>query len=235
MIQQQIKDIASNSGDFAAVEREKAANLDTQFTTSIEQISLQLVEQEESLASQDAENKELQDKLNQFEEHIALRSQHYAAQLKAKDLELQLEEAKHAQKQHLNQQESNKNENMSTKMLSVQASNEEMKSQLALYADKFVMFEDALTRSSGMFEQFEQKIANLDATIDKMTQEQQLRREMCCKLDLRLFDLLDERARPGKEVAGAQTKKAGLQEQCRALQQTRADLIKRRQEAENMM
>ena len=57
MIQQQTKDIVTNSGEFAAIEQEKTADLDTQFSTSIQQISSQLVEQEESLKLQDTENK----------------------------------------------------------------------------------------------------------------------------------------------------------------------------------
>lgn len=232
MIQQQTKDIVANSGEFAATEKHKTEELDAQFTTSIDQISSQLVEQEESLALQDAENVELRDKLIQFEEHIALRSQHYAAQLKAKDLELQLEEAKHSQKQHLNQQETSTNENLLSKIASVQASNEEMTSQLGLYAEKFVMFEDALSRSSSMFEQFQLKITNLDETIARMSEERDLRREICCKLDLNLFDLMDEKKRPagGADVEEAQAAKEVLQTKCRALQQQRTELIQRKKE-----
>ena len=139
--------------------------------------------------------------------------------MKAKDLELQLEDAKFAQKHHLN-----KNENISSKMFTVQASNEEMKTQLALYAEKFVMFEDALTRSTNMFEQFEHKIANLDETHVKMNEEKNLRKEICCKLDLNMFDLIDEKSKPGQAVAEAEATKLRLQNECRMLQQTRSEL-----------
>lgn len=57
MIQQQTKEIIANNGEFVAAEKEKATELDTQFTSSIQQISQQLVEQEKSLELQDAENK----------------------------------------------------------------------------------------------------------------------------------------------------------------------------------
>lgn len=153
-----------------------------------------------------------------------LRSQHYAAQLKAKDLELQLEQAKLAQKEHLSQQETNRNESVASKILAVQASNAEMKTQLGLFAEKFVMFEDALTRSTGMFDQFEQKIAHLDATESRLMEEKKLRKEICCKLDLNLFDLIDEKTRPGQEVEQAQALKANLQNECRLLQQKRTEL-----------
>jgi hypothetical protein len=114
----------------------------------------------------------------------------------------------------------------------VEASNSELKTQLGLYTDKFVMFDDALTRSDSMFTQFEQKINNLDSTIDKMSQEKEVRKEICCTLDLNLFNLLDEKSKPGKEVSEAQAKKESLQNECRALQQKRTALIKRKKEKE---
>jgi len=228
LIQQQTKDVIANSSELDAEEKKTAASLDTQFTSSIEHITSQLVSQEKSLADQDAENLELKNKLSQFEEHIALRSQHYAAQLKAKELEVQLEEAKLAQQQHLNEQSSNKLESKSAKLLAVQASNEEIVSQLALYAEKFDMFEEALTRSNSMFEQFEHKIAELDANIENVSREKSLRKEICCKLDLNLFDLIDSKASPGQEVERAQANRDALQQECRRLQQTRSDLLKQK-------
>lgn len=231
MIQQQTKDIVANSGEFESEDLKKTTAQDTQFTTSIEQISSQLVEQEDSLKAQDAENKELQEKLSQFEEHILLRSQHYAAQLKAKDLEQQLEEAKLAQQHHRYQETAYNFENSTLRMAAVRTSNSEMTKQLAMYTDKFVTFEEALTRSTSMFSQFQKEIADLNRMLEKSNQEKSLRKEICCKLDLTLFDLMDSKSnggKPSEELSEALAEKARLQQECRELQQRRAELIRTR-------
>jgi septal ring factor EnvC (AmiA/AmiB activator) len=207
--------------------------LDVQFTTSIEHISSQLVTQEESLTAQDAENKELRDKLNQFEEHMLLRSQHYAAQLKAKELELQLEDAKCAQQNHLYQQTANKLESKSAKLTAVQSSNEEMMTQLTMYAEKFEMFEEALTRSTSMFEQFEHKIKDLDEKLEKINEEKRLRNDICRKLDLTLFGIIDSKSKPDKEVEEALSVKESLQNECRRLQQARTEMLQRQKNAKS--
>ena len=191
---------------------------------------MQLAEQEESLRLQETENNELQEKLNEFEGHFALRTQHYSAQLKAKDLEMQLEQARNEKRQHVKTEISTKHENISAKILSVSAANEEIKRQLALYEEKFVVFQDTLSHSTSLFNQFDAKVVSLNEKIERMKTENSLRKEICGKLDYNLLNLHDEKSTLKRRILNAQTAKFELQRDCHKLQQTRSELMLRKNE-----
>ena len=233
LVQKQIKEIGVNSENAALASKKETEELNSQFSSSIEEINSQLGHQEEALTLQKTENEELREKLSQFQEHITLRSQHFSAQLNAKDLELQLEQAKYAQKKHIAQQEASKYDDMKLKLSAIKSSNNELKAQIELYSEKFAMFEDALCRSDEMFKQFEQRISELDSTFENASREKELRKEICQNLDFNLLSLVDSKSKPRQEVIEAEERKAKRQNECRMLQKERAELLKLKKEKDN--
>lgn len=97
LLQRQAKEIVEDSEKQRELERNRMTELTTSFTETINGISAKIADQEELFLKQAEENEQLRRKLTEFQEHTKLRDSHFKSQLHAKDLELQLVEAKRTQ------------------------------------------------------------------------------------------------------------------------------------------
>jgi hypothetical protein len=97
LLQKQAKEIVEDSERQRELEQVRMTDLTNSFTETINGISKKIIEQEELFVKQADENNQLRSKLNEFQEHTKLRDSHFKSQLHAKDLELQLIEARRTQ------------------------------------------------------------------------------------------------------------------------------------------
>jgi single-stranded DNA-specific DHH superfamily exonuclease len=97
LLQKQAKEIVEDSERQRELEQVRMSDLTSSFTETINGISKKIAEQEELFVKQAEENNQLRSKLMEFQEHTKLRDSHFKSQLHAKDLELQLIEARRTQ------------------------------------------------------------------------------------------------------------------------------------------
>jgi len=113
------------------------------FQTTITDISQKMSEHEEDQNKRLEENASLQEKLEQFQKHSSLRGEHFATQLRAKDLELQLINARTEQNKSILEQEKIRSAANLAQLQKMQETEKELKLQLSLYSNKFDSFENA--------------------------------------------------------------------------------------------
>ncbi|ETW08884.1 hypothetical protein, variant [Aphanomyces invadans] len=93
-LQKQNKAIIAESRRIAEDENKKRQQLSQQFQTTIEDVSKKMEQQGKDYVASLQDNEALQTKLKTFLSQYELREEHYAHQLQAKDLAVQLAEAK---------------------------------------------------------------------------------------------------------------------------------------------
>jgi chromosome segregation ATPase len=103
----------------------------------------------------------------------------------------------------------------------------ELKNQLALYSEKFGHFQDALTRSQGMFAQFEEKMTTMERTVDTLEKNNAQLKQDCTALDYEVLRQLDLKQDLANRLALAQVQKDQLAAECRAEQLRRSTLAQR--------
>jgi archaellum component FlaC len=227
LLRKQSKDLSDESQRMSECERLKMEDISTRFLQTVEDITAKLAEQELLYNEQVKENEELVDKVAQFEGHEVLRGEHFAAQLRAKTLELQLEVAKSDQKQHILTQERGKGDAYRAHAARLLGTEKEMKNQLSMYAAKFEHFQDALNRSNAMFAQFKVKMDDMDGTIKRLKTENEALRKTCTESDMALLEQMNLKHSVAKSKGVVAKRKADLEKVCRKLQADRLALSER--------
>ena len=205
---------------------EKAANhmgdIVSRFRATIEDIQKKIDSHNDSINKQKLENENLGKKIAEFKDHFKLRSEHYATQLKAKSLELQLADAKLDQQTKLLEQEKARSESFKINILQLKSSEKELKAQVAMYSKKFDEFQEALSRSDEMFSLFNEKIKNIDDITLKFKEENSNLVSTKSSLDIKLINLFDEKQRLLEDYKKSSSEKTNTEGVCRALHAERA-------------
>jgi len=101
------------------------------------------------------------------------------------------------------------------------ATESELRSQLALYAEKFDQFQEALNKSNDMFSQFKGKMEKMAETISKLEADNTSLKAQCDASDMQLIAALDRRTQDRAEIATLKNQKAKLEILCRTMQTER--------------
>jgi hypothetical protein len=96
--------------------------------------------------------------LKHFTQQYEIREQHYGHQLRTKALEQQLAEVKLKQQQELFAQEEAKSHLYTEQIAQLLKTEQDLRSQLGLYGDKFEQFQDTLTKSNDVFATFKKEM-----------------------------------------------------------------------------
>ena len=222
--QKQNKDIIEESERMSESEKLKMEEIAIRFNETVLSITERMAEQREKHAAECLENEELTKKLKQFEEHEKLRNEHFSAQAKAKGLELQLYAAKNEQKRQAILQEKNKGDAYRAHAEELIVAEKEMKAQLSLYAEKFSHFQEALTRSNSMFSQFKAKMDEMDTTIKRLQNENDLLKKTCGGFDAAIMDQVRKKLEYIELTDSLVKRKSKLEKKCRRLQAERGVL-----------
>ena len=231
----QNRQINEETENFSRQERDRMANMTQKFTGTLEDITQKLSQQETEQRNQSAENEELRSKLAQFQEHFDLREQHFTTQLQTRDLEVQLLEAKCQQQQKLCHQEKAKADAYKAHISQLSATEKELNSQLALYANKFEHFQEALSRSNVMFKQFKEKMDKMAETIERLSAENKQLRAETQKSDMTLIQVLEEKQELTKQISRVNSTRDSLGTTCHQLQNERTSLKQEVQVLEAML
>lgn len=133
-LQKQNKAVMDDSKRVAEEEQAKRTELNSKFQDTIKDVSAKLDSQGEDRIKQFQENDALREKLKNFADQYELREQHFAHQLKTKDLEAQLMEAKLKHKTEVNIQDTQKLEAYRTELEVRTKTEVELRQQLSTYS-----------------------------------------------------------------------------------------------------
>jgi len=211
-------------------EQSKRQEIAKKFHDKIEEITTKMEEQGTERIKLYSENELLREKLKNFAEQYQIREKHFETQLKTKDLELQLLEAKVNQLTQIAAQEAVKAKSdiaaYKQQIASLTQTEEELRKQLALYAEKFEQFQETLTKSNDVFNTFKQEMDRMTKTIKKNEKENFELKKKCEQTDLTLIDLAEERNNYRKQLDVVTNQKKKLEDLCRILQSERAQTNK---------
>eukprot|EP01117_Protostelium_nocturnum_P017889 TRINITY_DN7366_c0_g1_i1.p1 TRINITY_DN7366_c0_g1~~TRINITY_DN7366_c0_g1_i1.p1 ORF type:complete len:382 (+),score=146.21 TRINITY_DN7366_c0_g1_i1:137-1282(+) len=217
-LQKQHKSAIENSKKAAEEESNQRQELSKTFHTKIQEISQKLEDQGDDRMKLLKENDMLRGKIGNFAEQYELREKHFETQLKAKDLEIQLHEAKLSQQNHYSQQSTNQIQLLEDKVVSQAKNEKDLRSQLSLYAEKFEQFQETLTKSNDIFNTFKLEMEKMTKAIKKKDKEVAELKEKCKQTDVALINFAEEKQVTKKQIQQLTTQKKKLEELCRALQ-----------------
>lgn len=143
------------------LEVEKTAQLNRECSDSIGKVMVKVTAEEEELAEKQAENESLSGKLEQFKEHLDMQKKRVENEQRAKELELKLEAAKKAQSDYLAEQERLKRDSLRAKVSTAEEKVNQLNEQLEMFKAKFIEFDETLTKSGEITQQFEVREASL--------------------------------------------------------------------------
>eukprot|EP00794_Sanderia_malayensis_P000329 gene329-961_t len=242
-LQKQNKIIKDEIQRRADEEDRKRRDLSQKFQTTINDITTQMGENHKRNQQLKQDNTDLAQKLKGLVEQYEVREQHIEKVLKAKQLELQLCEAK-LQQQTLVLQEERQN-NLKEKHAALQESLDqkkkvemlvkqegELKSQLALYTEKFVEFQSTLTKSNEVFATFKKEMDKMTKTIRKLEKECNTWKTRYENTNVSLLQMVEERSQKDNEISVQKGKLEKLEKLCRALQLERRKLKKEMEQNE---
>lgn len=220
-LQRQNKQVMEDAKRQANEEHTKRQELSGKFHSTIKEITDKMEEQAEERLRQLRENEMLRENLKNLKEQYQIREQHYATQMKAKDLERQLLEAKLKQQADIALQEALKAQAYKEQIASLAKTEGELRNQLSLYAEKFEQFQDTLTKSNDVFTTFKQEMERMTKTIKQREKENGILKKKSEQSDITLIELVEERNGLKKQLDTVKAQKAKLEGLCRALQADR--------------
>ncbi|XP_065057994.1 gamma-taxilin-like isoform X2 [Rhopilema esculentum] len=236
-LQKQNKVIKEEIQRRADEEDRKRRELSQKFQSTINDITTQMGENHKRNQQLKQDNTDLAQKLKGLVEQYAVREQHIEKVLKAKQLELQLCEAKLQQQTQILQEE--RQNNMKEKHVLLQDSLEqkkkvemllkqeaELKGQLTLYTDKFVEFQSTLTKSNEVFATFKKEMDKMTKTIRKLEKESNTWKTRYENTNVSLIQMVEERTQKDNDILAQKGKIEKLEKLCRALQAERRKLMK---------
>jgi len=220
-LQRQNKVVMEESRNVAEMEQTKRQELSEKFQSTISDVSERLDEQGKDRINQLQENEKLKDKLKTFAEQYELREQQFAHQLKTKDLEQQLVEAKLNHQQEISKQEEAKLAAYEKELENRLITEKELRQQLVVYNEKFETFQETLTKSNEVFGTFKSEMDKMSKTIKKQDKENNDLKKKAQKCDLELISLYQERDQYKAEAEKVQNQNSSLQSLCKTLQSER--------------
>ncbi|KAM5163730.1 beta-taxilin [Mantella aurantiaca] len=226
----------------AREDEEKRKEITNHFQITLADIQSQIEQQSERNNKLCMENAELADKLKSIVSQYEGREEHLEKIFKQRELQQKLVDARLEQAQeHIKEaEEKHKREKdflltqaaewkLQTKMLTEQETM--LKTQIALYSERFDEFQNSLTKSNEVFTTFKKEMEKMTKKMKKLekdTNTWKTRFENCNKA---LLDMIEEKAMKAKEYDCFVVKIERLEKLCRALQEERIELYKRIKEA----
>ncbi|EQC38649.1 hypothetical protein SDRG_04346 [Saprolegnia diclina VS20] len=223
-LQKQNKTIISESRKMAEDEDAKRKQLSTQFQKTIEEVSVKMEQQGKDYVASLHENEALQTKLKTFLAQYEVREEHFAHQLQAKDLTVQLAEAKLKHQVELTNREAEKVQLTLEKAQQIAAREAALQEQLGAYSEKFDTVQDTLSKSNTMFVTLRSEMDKMSKHIKRLEKENGTLKKKCDEYDAGAIAALQERVRSAEDAKRQADKIQKLEGLCRMLQDERKRL-----------
>jgi len=192
-----------------------------QFSGTIESVQGKLEEQAVARKEQLTENEDLRKKLLGLLAQFDQQQGAFDQQLKTKDLELQLAEARWAQQTALADQARAQASAFEHNAATLAKSEAGLREQLALYAGKFDTFQHAIETSNAAFKDYRAKLEELNKGKLRSEREAALLRHRAEGAEAKLAKSVEG----GKELVSTRAQKVKLEKLCRTLQTERASRV----------
>ena len=166
--------------------------LQTKFEANLIDIQNQLNKHTEERQAQQKENEKLRENLAQLLKFDSMREEHCAQQLKTKELEAKLYEAKLAQQTDFAVAESKKAAEAETRVAHLQGVESSLRAQLAAYADKFESVQETLAKSNELFGNFKTEMEKSSAALKKSEKEKIALEKKCNQAQLSIIQQFEE-------------------------------------------
>ncbi|BFZ62752.1 hypothetical protein YB2330_003862 [Saitoella coloradoensis] len=224
-LQKENKRIKDESKRLAQSEQEKREELSTKFESTIWEIKSKMEEDTDEKHKRRLEDNEfLKEKFKSFLEQYELRETHFHAVLRAKDLELQLNQARAEQQRCIAESESSRAKTLHAQVSTFSQTETELRSQLNIYVEKFKQVEDTLNNSNDLFLTFRKEMEQMTKKTKKLEKENAAIRAQSETLKKNILELAEERTKHQKELEAGRKKHQKLENLCRALQAERTAL-----------
>lgn len=213
-------------------EEDRRKDITTKFQQSIDEINRQVTENSEKNNTLIQENAQLAAKLKNLLEQYELREQHIEKVLKHKDLELQLSETKLQQCElkfnelfERNKAEKSIFESHANELLKKcefhQESEKQLRSQLAVYTEKYEEFQTTLKKSNQMFDSFKTEMDKMTKKIKKLEAETAQWKKKWEQCDQSLQSVVTQKAELEAETKSHKVRYESMEKISRALQAER--------------
>mmetsp|Transcript_14421 Transcript_14421/g.34149 ORF Transcript_14421/g.34149 Transcript_14421/m.34149 type:complete len:294 (-) Transcript_14421:133-1014(-) len=150
-LQKQNKQVAEESRQVAEAEQQKRQEMSDKFGETVKDITKRLDEHSAERTKQLEENEDLRNKLKSLLEQFDVQQSHWEKQLHAKDLEVQLAEAKLKQQQEACGALEAKAQHFAQQIEVMKQTEDGLRQQLDTYGTKFQEFQETLTQSNEVF------------------------------------------------------------------------------------
>ncbi|KAM9317402.1 beta-taxilin [Gastrophryne carolinensis] len=241
-LQRHNKTLKEETIQHAREDEEKRKEITNHFQITLADIQSQIEQQSERNNKLCQENAELAEKLKSIVSQYEVREEQLEQMFKQRELQQKLVDARleHTQEQVKQAEEKHKREKeflltqaaewkLQSKMLKDQET--VLKTQIALYSERFDEFQNSLTKSNEVFTTFKKEMEKMTKKMKKLekdTSTWKTRFENCNKA---LLDMIEEKALKAKEYDCFVIKIERLEKLCRALQEERIELYRKIKEA----
>lgn len=194
------------------------AEMKKKFEVNLADIQSQLNKHTEDRLSQASENDRLRENLSQLLKFDSVREDHFQQQLKTKELEIKLVEAKYAQQADFAVQEAKKSKSQQEKIEYLQSLETSLRTQLTGYAEKFEQVQATLTKSNELFGTFKSEMEKTSAQMKKMEKEKQSLEKKNSASQLSIIQMFEERQAEAAQIDKLQRQNIVLTNLCKSLQ-----------------
>ena len=201
------RSLQKQSKDVVDSEQQKREELNQRFQTSIDDIQVKLEEQ----GALQKDNEVLRKKLELLAKQSELREQQYAAESRHKELEGELLTTQLAQATAKFQASEAEREQLGKNEI-------ELREQLQLYSDKFQGFQDTLTNSNEMFNNYKKEMEKMARTTKRLEKEKRELKSKSEATDASLIELANEKLAMTEQQDKLTKKNTQLESLCRTLQ-----------------
>merc|ERR1719240_40744 len=214
-LQKQQKAIAAENARIVAEESENRKKLQANFNETIEDVKKKMEVEGEARLEQARENMELRTKLKEI-----------ADRYEERDHLLKEQSTKNSERMQLMDQQIQKQAGLyGEEMQKLIVENEELKKTEKLltdrvndYSEKFVQFQDTLTKSNGMFEVFKSELDKARQNLQKSESENNELRSKANEAAKTMIDLANEKIQLQDQLSKAEKKREALEKLCKLLQ-----------------
>lgn len=134
----------------------------------------------------------LREKLKYFAEQFEIREKQFEHQLKTKDLENQLADAKFRQQEEIARQEALKVAAYKEQAESLIRTEHELRLQLKVYSEKYESFQEMITKSNEVFSQFKKDMDKNAKVVATLQKENLSLKKKSAKSDAALIEMVNE-------------------------------------------
>ncbi|KAF9537889.1 hypothetical protein EC957_007531 [Mortierella hygrophila] len=166
----------------------------------------------------------LREKLQGFMEQYDLREKHFNSVVKAKDLELQLAQAKLDRQNRASQEGAVKLDLLKSQLQESTKTEAELRKQLGVYVEKFKQVEETLNKSNTLFQTFRKEMEAMAKKGGRLEKVNVAIRAKCDTMNRNILEMVEERAKQQGAFDHANKKLLQLEALCRAFQAERAVL-----------